>query len=205
MPDLPPPAPAIEFNLSSTGMSKGTAQTDGPQLLVRGELGFGDLYLGAYAKNVSSSTADGETAAQVGVRTRAAGFDLAASAGWKRAIDPAPGSDTNALEVSGSLARKLGRVTPRLSIVWSPNDVGSTGRTLFAEAGASYRLASAVTASAAIGRRERTGGLDYTAWNAGIAWAPAKPLTLDLRYYDTNRGADHPYRARVVLSGRVRF
>jgi uncharacterized protein (TIGR02001 family) len=203
--DLPPPAPVIEFILSSRGISKGLAQTDGPQLRVQGEVAFGPIYVGAYAKNVDSSTSDGEAAAFVGAETGLAGFDFDMKAAWKRAIDPAPGSDVNSLELQGSASRKIGRLTPKLSVTWSPDDVGSTGETLFAEAGAGYRLGKALTASAAIGRRERTGGADYTAWNAGIAWAPAKPLVLDVRYYDTNGGDSFPYRARVVVSGRVKF
>ena len=203
--DLPPPVPAFEVNISSTGISKGLAQTRGPQFLGRGELGFGRLYVGGYVKNVTSSSAEGEAAGLVGLRTSAAGFDLGASASWKRAIDPAPGSDADALEVSGSASRKLGRLTPRVSLVWSPNDLGSTGRTIFAEAGASYRIGKTLSASAALGRRERTGGVDYTAWNAGVGWTPQKNVTLDLRYYDTNRGDDHPFRARAVASARIKF
>ena len=202
---FPPPVPAIELNLASTGMSKGLAQTEGPQALVRGELGLGRFYLGAYAKNVTSSSAEGEGGALVGLRTSAAGFDLGASAAWKRAIDPAHGSDVNALEMSASVSRRFGKLTPRVSVTWSPDDVGSTGRTIFAEAGASYRLAKTLSVSAAAGRRERTGGLDYMAWNAGLAWTPAKPVTLDVRYYDTNRGSDDPYKKRVVASARVKF
>lgn len=203
--DLPPPVPAIEFSLASSGMSKGAAQTDGPQFLARGELSFGRLYLGAYAKNVTSTSAEGEAAALVGVRTSIAKFEVAASAGLKRAIEPAGGSDSSALEVGASVSRRFGPVTPRFGIVWSPDDVGSTGQSLFVDSGASYRLAKTVTASAAIGRRERSGGLDYTAWNGGVSWTPEKHVTLDLRYYDTNRGDDHTYKARLVVSGRVKF
>lgn len=203
--DLPPPVPTIEFNLSSTGMSKGLAQTDGPQLLARGELVFGAIYVGAYAKNVTSSTSDGEAAAMAGLRTKAAGFELAASASWKRAIDPAPQSDANALELGASVNRRFDRLTPRLSIVWSPDDLGSTEATLFAEAGAAYRLTKTLSAGASFGRRERGGGPDYTAWNAGISWAPAKPLTIDLRYYDTDGGDEHAFEPRAVLSGRLKF
>ncbi|HET9810604.1 MAG TPA: hypothetical protein VFP53_02770 [Sphingomicrobium sp.] len=204
MPDLPPPVPAIEFVLSSRGMSKGLAQTDGAQALVRGQLAFGEIYFSAYAKNVDSSTADGEAAAQIGVRDSAGGFDLSATAGLKRAIDPTPGSDKNALEVNASLGRKIGRLSPKLSLTWSPDDVGSTGRTIFAEASAGYHLGDSFSASAAIGRRERTGGGDYTAWNAGLAWS-AKPLTIDLRYYDTDGGDSHAYRERVVVSARLKL
>ena len=44
---LPPPVPAIEFNIASSGMSNGIAQTKGPQFLTRGVLGFGPIYVGA--------------------------------------------------------------------------------------------------------------------------------------------------------------
>ena len=202
---LPPPVPAIEFNLSSTGMSKGIAQTKGPQFLARGELGFGAIYVGGYIKNVDASTSDGEAAALIGIRTKAAGFDIAASAAWKRALDPAPGSDRNALEVSASASRKVGRFTPKISAVWSPDDLGGTRSTVFAEAGASYRFSPALSASAAFGRRERQGGANYNAWNAGLTWDAWRQLTVDLRYYDTNAGSAQPFRARAVLSARARF
>jgi uncharacterized protein (TIGR02001 family) len=202
------PDPSIEFVLATRGISKGLSQTDGAQVLVRGEVGFGDFYVGAYGKNVTSTTADGEAGATIGLRKAVGGLDVAASATWKRAIDPAPDSDANALELATSASRKFGDLTPKVSLVWSPDDVGSTGRTLFAEAGASYRFAKAFAFSAAVGRRERNGGLDYTAYNAGIAWTPAKPFTVDLRYYDTNRDpgdAGDAYKGRFVLTGRAKF
>lgn len=205
MPLLAAPVPSIEFNVSSVGMSKGIAQTTGPQFLTRGELSFGTLFLGAYVKNVDSATSDAEAAALIGARTTAAGFDFSASAAWKRAIDPAPRSDRNALEVSASVSRKIARITPRVSIVWSPNDLGGTRQTLFAEAGASYRLSPSLSASAALGRRQRGGGPDYTAWNAGFTWSGLKPVSLDLRYYDTDAGHAQPFRPRLVVSARARF
>jgi uncharacterized protein (TIGR02001 family) len=203
--DLPPPVPAIEITLASRGISKGIAQTTGPQFLARGELAFGAIYVGAYAKNVDSPAAIGEGGPIVGLRTKAAGFDIAASATWKHAINAEPGSDAQALELSGGVSRKFGRVTPRLSVVWSPDDVGSTGRTLFAEAGASVAVAKTFSISAAVGTRERDGGPDYTAWNAGLAWNPVKPLTIELRYYDTNGPDLQPFRARAVAAARLRF
>lgn len=206
MMDLPPPDPAIEFVLATRGISKGIAQTDDGQILVRGELGFGDLYFGAYGKNVSSSTSDGEAGALVGLRKTLGGIDWGISATLKHAIDPSPGSDASAVELAASASRRFGRVTPKLSIVWSPDDVGSTGRTVYAEAGASYRLSSMFALSAAAGRRERSGGLDYTAYNAGLSWTPEKRFSVDLRYYDNNRadGGDF-YKRRFVLTGRAKF
>lgn len=205
MPGVAPAVPVIEFNLSSTGMSKGIAQTSGPQVLARAEVGFGKLFIGGYAKNVDSSTSEGESAAVAAFRASAAGFDLGMGAAFKRAIDPAPGSDKSAFELNATAARKLGRVTPRVSVVWSPDDLGSTRQTVFAEAGASYRLSPLISASAAFGRRERGGGSDYYAWNAGVTWQALKRLSADLRYYDTDAGSSQPFRARAVLSARAKF
>ena len=205
MPGLATAVPAIEFNISSTGMSKGIAQTKGPQFLARGEVAFGALVVGGYAKNVDSSTSEGEAAALVGLRGRAGGFDVALTGALKRAISPAPGSDRSALEMSASATRKIGRLSPRVNVVWSPDDVGGTRATVFAEAGASYRMSSHLLGSAAFGVRRRGGGPDYDAWNAGLTWNPLKPLSIDLRYYDTNGGSAQPFRARAVLSARARF
>src|SRR5688500_11395193 len=160
--DLPPPDPAAEVVVATRGMSKGLAQTDGPQFLARGELGFGVLYVGAYAKNVSSPTSDGEAAAMVGARTKLRGFELSASAGLKRSIAPVGKVDSSALEVIAGVSRKIGRVTPRISVTWSPDDLGSTTHTLFAETGLALAVDPKTSISAAVGRRERGGGPDYS-------------------------------------------
>lgn len=199
------PKPSFDLSVATRGMSKGIAQTTGPQALARGELSFGTLYVGAYAKNVDSPAMKGESAAYLGFRTKAAGFDLNASAAWKREIAPAPHSQRNALEVSGSIARKLGRLTPRLSVVWSPDDLGATTHSTFLEAGAAYSLAKTLAFTAAVGRRQRGGGSDYTAWNAGLAWTPRRNVVLDARYYDTDGTNAQPYRARGVVAAHLKF
>src|SRR6476661_7997939 len=98
MSSLPPSVPVIEFNLASRGISKGLAQTHGPQFVVRGEVPTGPFYVGGYWKNVTSTTSDGEAGAIIGVRKKAGGFNLAASATLKIATSPAKGSDDKALE-----------------------------------------------------------------------------------------------------------
>jgi len=205
MPFVAAPVPAVEFTLSSIGMSKGIAQTTGPQLLARGEFAFGALFVGAYAKNVDSTSSDGEAGALVGVRTKRDGFDLSVGAALKRAIDPARSMDATALELNASVGRKVDRVTVKTSVVWSPDDLGSTGESLFAEGAAAYRLSSTVSVAAAFGVRRRAGGQDYNAWNAGLTWAPLRAVSFDLRYYDSDGGSSEPYRGRAVLSARARF
>jgi hypothetical protein len=204
--DLPPPDPGIEIVLASRGISKGLAQTEGPQVLVRPEVAFGPVYIGAYAKNVTSLSLDGEAAPVVGFRTSAGGFDLAGSAALKLAVAPAGQTDGEALELAVSASRRIGPVTPRLSVTWSPDDLGSTGRSTYAEASAAWRLGGPVTLNAAYALRERAGGPDYRAFNAGLAYRLAAPLTAELRWYDTDRsGLGEPYRGRLVGSLRARF
>jgi predicted porin len=204
--DLPPPDPGIEISIASQGMSKGLRQTDGPQIVVRPEVAFGPVFVGGFAKNVSSPNSDAEAAVLIGVRTSAAGFDLTASATYKVAVASVAGFDDEILEVMAAASRRFGPLTPRLSVIWSPDDLGGTGRSTFAEAGASYTFAPGATVSAAVGRREREGGSDYTAFNAGASYTLAEHFTLDLRWYDTDRsGLGEIYRARLVGSVRARF
>src|ERR1043165_5336218 len=88
--DLPPPAPSLEIVVASQGMSKGLRQTDGIQLVGRGELALGDVYVALLAKNVSSPVADAEAQAWLGYRTHAGGFELNASAGHPRPLRGRP-------------------------------------------------------------------------------------------------------------------
>ena len=204
--DLPPPDPGIEIVVASRGISKGLTQTDGPQFLVRPELAVGHFYLGFYLKNVTSSSAEGEGGPSLGYRTRAAGFDLAASATWKLAIEPRGPADREALELAGSASRRIGPVTGRLSVTWSPDDLGATERTIYAEAGASYSLRRSTTVGAALGRRERDGGPDYTAFNVGVTQTLFEGVSADLRWYDTNRSAlGDPFEGRLIATLRARF
>ena len=204
--DFPPPDPALEIVIASRGMSKGIAQTDGPQVVARGELAFGHFYIAAQAKNVSSPTSDGEVAGLVGIRTQTSGFELSGSAAYKSATAPMGVIDAEALELSGNISRKIGRITPRISVTWSPNDLGSTGRTIYAEAVLTYSLNPRMTISSGVGRRERVGGPDYTAFNLGVSHTLGRHFAFDARYFDTNKSwFGEPFRRRVVASLRARF
>ena len=204
--DLPPPDPGLEILLASQGMSKGLRQTEGPQLLVRPEVGFGPVFVAGYYKNVTSTSADGEAAAVAGLRSGAAGFDLTGSVTHKWAVgDDGPG-DRDSFEFFASASRRFGPVTPRLSVTWSPDDLGSAEESLYVEAGATVALPRGLTAGASVSRRERDGGTDYTAFNAGLSYAVTGQLSADLRYYDTDRsGLGEIYEARVVASLRLRL
>jgi hypothetical protein len=204
--DLPPPDPALEIVIASQGVSKGLRQTEGVQLVGRGELAFGHLTLGLLAKNVDSPVTDAEAHASLGYRTRAAGFELNASVGYHRQLGAGPAADGTRFEFQASVARPLGPVTPKLSAVFSPDDFGAIRRSLYVEGGVSVAIFSGASLSANLGRRERVGGPDYTTFNAGASYAVTSWLNADLRYYDTAQsGLGAIYEPRVVGSVRLRF
>jgi hypothetical protein len=203
---MPPPDPAIELVVASQGMSKGLRQTEGPQLLGRAELALGPVVLGGYYKNVSSATADGEAGFSLQLRGRAGGFDLAASVAYKLNTGASLQPDRDAIEFFASVSHRFGQLQPRLSLTYSPDELGGTRETLYVEGGVSMSVAPGALLSANLARRERSGGPDYTAFNAGASYAVAPFLTLDLRYYDTAQGAlGAVYRQRLVASLRARF
>jgi hypothetical protein len=204
--DLPPPAPSIEFVLASRGYSKGLAQTGGAQFLVRGEVEWGPLFAAALWKNVNSSGANSESQVQLGVGGEAGGFRLEAGIGYKFLTGLPSSADEDTVEFTGSASRAFGPFTPRVSLAFSFDDLGATRRSLYAEAGASLRIAPRTGVSANVGRRERSGGSDYTAFNFGLSQQIGEHLTAELRWHDSAQSArGDAYESRAVASLRLRF
>lgn len=204
--DLPPPDPSLQIELASTGISKGLAQTDGPQLEATGALGFGDFSIESYVKNVGTSGDDGaEIGLFLGAETENGGFDLSLEAGVKTLVSIAS-SDRSAIELRAEAGRSTGPFAGRATIIFSPDDTGGTREALFAEFGIGWRVAPATRVSAAVGLREREGSPDYTAFNAGVSHALADRLQVDVRYFDTAESAlGEVFRDRLVASLRLRF
>jgi hypothetical protein len=203
--DLPPPDPGIEIVVASRGMSKGIAQTDGPQLVAKSFVKSGDLQFGLQWKNVNSKSADGEAAAFVAGSKKLGSLQLSAGVAYKFQTGVRGRTDSTSWEFSAGANRKFGPVTARVNAVFSPDDLGSARRSLFVEAGPAVQLFKGWTASAALGHRSRQRGLDYTAFNIGVN-RTLRWLQLDLRYYDTNRsGVGEPFHERIVASAKLSF
>jgi len=203
--DLPPPRPAIEITLATKGMSKGITQTKGPQAIAKGFLRFGTLQLGAQWKNVSSPNANGEASVFANLSRKLGTVQLGGGISYRMHTRVRNEADSRAFEFTANASRKFGPLTARVNAIYSPNDLGTTGRSLFVEAGPSVALGHGWTVSGAAGRRGRAGGFDYTTFNAGIGKA-ISGLQLDLRYYDTDKSSRGvPYRARIVGSAKVSF
>jgi uncharacterized protein (TIGR02001 family) len=204
--DLPPPDPGIEIVLSSRGMSKGIAQTDGVQVIPKAFVQFGAIQVGGQWKNVSSPVADGEAAAFVNYSPKLGPYQLTLGAAYKFQTHVTADTDDDSFEFTASAGRKFGRLSVKVSAIYSPDDLGSARQSLYLEGGPGFEIDKSTRLSANIGHRSRERGFDYTTFNAGIARTFFKKLTVDLRYYDTNRGElGEIYHNRVVLSGRLAF
>lgn len=60
--------------------------------------------------------------------------------------------------------------------------------------------------SGAVGRRDRVNGDDYTAFNAGVSKTIFKGMTLDARFYGTNRSdISEFFEDRFVATARMAF
>ena len=204
--DLPPPDPGIEIVFATRGYSKGIAQTDGVQGVGKFELGLKPVTFFAQYKNITSPTAAGEASFGIGWKGKAAGFDLGASLAWKRLVGLDGQVDPDSWEFIPSVSRKLGPLTAKLSVTYSPNDFGRTGESAWMEAGAAWKLDGKTNIVAAIGRREREGSTDYTAFSAGVTRTLFEGVSAELRYYDSARSnLGDPFQARLVGAVRAKF
>lgn len=196
----------MEIELASTGISKGLAQTDGPQLELIGGVSLGAFLLEAYGKNVETSGDAGvETGASVGVEHETGGLELSARVGLKTLADMAS-PDRTAFEAEVEASRSFGPVRVSASTIFSPDDTGSTGQALFVEAGIDWEVADGVTIGAALGRRERDASPDYTAFNVAASYEPVPDVTLDMRYFTTDRSDEGgQFRPGLVAAVRARF
>jgi uncharacterized protein (TIGR02001 family) len=204
--DLPAPDPHVEITVASTGISKGLAQMDGPQLEVISGVSLGSFSINGYAKNIQSSGDNGvEIGASVGFERELGGTELSVNIGYKTlsAIDT---DDPSALEVEAIATRSFGPVSVSATAIYTPDDTGSTDQAVFGEAELTWEVAEKIEVGAALGRRERDGSPDYTAFNVGISHEPLTGVTIDLRYYVTDREDEgEQYQPGLVASARARF
>ena len=203
--DMPPLDPGIEISLASEGMSKGIAQTDGPQVIGRVFVRSGAFQLGGQWKNITSSAAEGEASVFLSWDRKIGAVQLSAGAAVKMLTSVKQPTDDKTLELNAALSRKWGKSGLRASAVLSPNDLGATRRSLYAEGGLSFDLSKSLRVSANVGLRARERNPDYTAFNAGFTLSLGK-VTLDARYYDTAQSElGEIYRNRGVVAGRLVF
>lgn len=204
--DLPPPDPGIEFVVATRGMSKGVAQTEGPQMIVKPFVQLGPAQVGAQWKNVSSAVAGGEAAIFANVAPKLGEFQLNLGVSYKFQTGVKGPTDDKSWEFNSAVTRKFGKVSMRISALYSPDDLGGAKRSIFVEGGPTVEIDKNTRISGAIGRRDRVDADDYTAFHVGVTRTIFKGVTLDARFYGTNRSdISEFFDDRFVATARMGF
>jgi len=147
----------------------------------------GLFYAGVAAATVDMAIgASYETDLKVGVRPKAAGWDLDFMAFYRAFPDSNAGADDDYVEFRAQAARNIGKWNVRLLTWQTPDNVGAAEASNWSEARLLYKVTPRIRASAALGRHSQDNGPDYAAWNAGVAFDVAPKVELDLRWYDTD-------------------
>lgn len=203
---LPPFDPGVEMVVSSPGMSKGIEQAKTAQVIPKAYVQIGDVQAGGQWKNVTSTTAEGEAAAFLNASRKFGPFAVTLGAAYKFQTGVKSPTDSDSFEFSGALSRKIGRLSLKLSAIYSPDDLGGSKQSFYLEGGPSFELTKTLRLSANLGRRTRENSPDYTSMNIGATKTLFRAFALDVRYYGTNRSElGDIYHRRLVVSGRWSF
>ena len=170
-----------------------------PRLFVR----IGEAQIGAQWKNIDSPSAKGVAAFSLKLNHQYAKGQTDVGVAYRVRTGLKISAEGRAWEFMAGTRRDFGKLALRVSAEYSPDEFGS-GKSLYIEFRPTLEFAAASNLSAAIGRRERESGLEYFSFNFGVSRVFRQKLTVDARYYDTNRGEmGNPFKARLVLSARL--
>ena len=199
---LPPADPGFEILVSSQGMSQGIAISDGIQLFPRLTVRVGRLQAGAQWRNVDAPAANGVAAIFARYDRKIGQWQADATVRYRMRTGFTGVGRAASWEFSASARRSFGKAAIVASADYSPEEFGR-GQSLYVEISPSITIGS-TRISGGIGRRYRETDFAYTSGNLGVSRAVSKAITLDVRFYATDR-ADRGdrYKPRLILSARV--
>ena len=146
----------------------------------------GMFYAGPAYETLNMGGAELGYAFFAGARPSFAGFDFDLQTSYKALVQADKGFDDGTFEVKVDAMRAVGPVKTRLRAEYSPDGLGGTEEWSWVSAQVAYPLTRALTASAEIGYRDQENNIDYTGYNAGVTYAVAPRLGLDVRWHGTD-------------------
>lgn len=192
------PTFAVNAAVTSDYVFRGISQTHEYDPAVQGGLDATDgiLYAGTWVSNVGfGNGTDAEVDLYGGVRPVVAGVSLDLGAiyylypGQPGHSDPAY-ADENYIEFKGAASKAVGPVTLGVAAYYSPDFTftpGFSANALYYEGNAAFTPVKNLSVSGAVGHQHIEAGTSYTTWNIGTTWAFAPHLSLDTRYWDTDK------------------
>lgn len=200
---------SVELGAATEYVSKGVGKSMGdPHVYGSVTASRGPAYIKVYATPVELSRgSDSEILTTVGVQPKAAGLEFDFKAIYRLRPGTDAGVDSTYWEVEADVTKKAGPVSTRLRVNYTPDGFAGTKEAWWVEGQATWKVAAKTKVSAALGRREATGGQDYTAYSIGVRQGLTKNLEADLRWYGTNHADDlrGEYRPGLVGSLILKF
>ncbi|MFN3932442.1 MAG: TorF family putative porin [Brevundimonas sp.] len=197
-----------QVGVASEYVGKGAGKSDGnPSLFGSVEIESGAFYASAFASSADlSSGAHAEIVTAIGYRPEVAGFEFDVSVVNRDLPGSNPGYDGNYWEYQADASRKLGPVSTRLRVNYTPDGAGGTQEAWWVELQGGVAIDGKTKFTAAVADRSADGGAEYVAWNAGVKRKLTDNLALDVRWYDTDgHSLGEPYEGRLVGSIALSF
>lgn len=192
---------AFNAGVVSDYVFRGFSQTNEDSAVQGGvDVTAGSFYAGAWASEVDfGDTTDFEVDLYGGYRTEAAGVALDFGFVAYLYTDAPDATNYDYVELKAGASRAIGPVTVGGVVFWSPDFFGVDEEATYVEGNIAFAPADKWTLSAAVGHQSLDVSDDYTTWNAGVGYALAENLLLDVRYYDTD--VDVPIAEDRVVAG----
>ena len=196
---------ALEFDaqigVASQYIGKGLGKSAGdPSVNGSVEVSSGAFYASFFATTAKlTQGSDAEIVSVIGWRPEAAGYKFDLSVVNRDLPGTRDGVDANFWEYQADASRKLGPVSTRLRVNYTPDGFAGTKEAWWVELQGTVSFGPKTKASAAIADRTADGGAEYAAWNVGVKHKLTDKLAADLRWYDTDSHAlGENYDGRLV-------
>ena len=202
---LPGVASAQSFDaqvgVASQYVGKGAGKSnEDPSVFGSAEVSAGSVYASVFASSADlSSGAHAEVITAVGYRPEFAGFDFDFQVMNRDLPGANAGYDGNYWEYQADASRKIGPVSTRFRVNYTPDGAGATREAWWVELQGGVAIDSKTKATVAVADRSADGGAEYVAWNAGVKRKLTDRIALDVRWYDTDgHSFGESYEGRLV-------
>lgn len=191
----------VELGVASQYVGKGLGKSGGdPSVNGEVEVSTGQVYASVFASSAETSQGShAEVITAVGWRPEFAGFAFDVQVMNRDLPGARDGVDENYWEYQADVSRKLGPVSTRLRVNYSPDGFAATREAWWVELQGGVALDGATRLTVAVADRSADGGAEYLAWNAGVKRKLTDRLAVDVRWYDTDSHVlGENYEGRLV-------
>lgn len=162
---------------------------DNPSFSLGASVESGKAYAGVQGRTVDNDAEDGAmTDIYAGYRWGVASLSMDSGVNY-RAVSGGLGQDSY-VQVYTAASHPLGsKAKVGGMIVYSPNETGASGSSVYGEVNGLYKVTNKLSVSAGYGQKsfDANSALDdYSTYNVGASYQLNKTLGVDVRYYDND-------------------